>query len=107
MLRCALLTAVILAVICASPMKDASAAAQTGRPGSQAQPAYGVVICEPVPAAGAEALGDFGAGCARWLHFVVGGHGELGKTPTWSAADRARMELKLNRLRITEDGVAG
>lgn len=58
----------------------------------------GVVVCEPVaPSAKA---GDFAAGCGRWLHLVLGGHGEMGQTPLWSALERGRRELGKPNLRL-------
>ena len=62
----------------------------------------GLVTCEPVvPAAFPADLADFGAGCSRWLQFVVGGQGELGKTPLWSEVDRAQLELNRPNLRFS------
>jgi tetratricopeptide (TPR) repeat protein len=61
----------------------------------------GVLVCEPVgKLAGAETTA-FGAGCARWLHLVVGGHGELGKTPLWSSLYHTQLELGRKDLRLT------
>ena len=53
----------------------------------------GVVVAEPVARQADGTARDFGAGCGRWLQFVLSGHGELGKTPLWSDIDRARREL--------------
>lgn len=61
----------------------------------------GVLVCEPVAkGAKAETLA-FGAGCARWLHLVVGGHGEFGKTPLWSSVHHTLLELERKDLRLT------
>src|SRR5262249_53211729 len=43
---------------------------------------------------------QFGAGCSRWLQFVVGGHGELGKTPSWLSIDEFRHELGRENLQL-------
>lgn len=53
----------------------------------------GVLVCEPVATGADRTAADFGAGCGRWLHLIVAGHGELGKTPSWFCADYARREL--------------
>src|SRR4051794_18099110 len=42
----------------------------------------GVLICEPL-CSGDPVTVNFGAACTRWLQFVVGGQGELGRTPLW------------------------
>ena len=61
----------------------------------------GVVICDPVSEAGVDSeTANFGAGCGRWLQFVIGGQGELGKTPLWEGLDRARRELGRPDLRL-------
>ena len=53
----------------------------------------GVVVAEPVARQADGTARDFGAGCGRWLQFVLSGHGELGKTPLWSDLDRARQAV--------------
>jgi tetratricopeptide (TPR) repeat protein len=58
----------------------------------------GIVVCAPLSRDAS--LVDFGAACGRWLHFVVAGHAELGKTPFWSAVDGARRELNKLNLRL-------
>jgi tetratricopeptide (TPR) repeat protein len=63
----------------------------------------GILIAEPVAKQADAAVADFGAGCARWLHMVVGGHGELGATPLWESVDRARRELGRADARFTLD----
>lgn len=61
----------------------------------------GILIAEPLPAKGtADATTDLGAGCARWLHLIVGGQGELDRTPLWTSANRLRTELKKPRLQL-------
>lgn len=68
----------------------------------QVESGPGILVCEPVPAADVTPdLSAFGAGCARWLHLVVGGQGELGRTPLWTAVDQARKELKRPDLRLS------
>src|SRR5581483_6221644 len=72
----------------------------------QQQPGPGVLVCEPI-ASGADAgAADLGAGCGRWLHLVVGGHPELGRTPSWSAVNRALREAKLPNARLTLEQAA-
>jgi len=61
----------------------------------------GVLICEPVSTGVESAAADFGSGCAKWLHLVVGGQGQLGKTPLWLSVDHARQELARNDLRLS------
>ena len=61
----------------------------------------GVVICEPASAPNTdEETAAFGAGCARWLQFVIGGQPELGKTPLWEGLNRAGKELGRGDLRL-------
>ena len=61
----------------------------------------GVVICEPIAAPGLdEETAAFGAGCSRWLQFVIGGQPELGKTPLWNSLNRASRELGRADLRL-------
>ena len=87
------------------PSGTAAPAAFMGLPLSQLKAVdsgAGLVTCEPVvPAAFPADLADFGAGCSRWLQFVVGGQGELGKTPLWSEVDRAQLELNRPNLRFS------
>ena len=52
-----------------------------------------IVVCEPVAKTPNAAVADFGAGCARWLFFTVGGRPELGQTPLWSDVERAPSEM--------------
>ena len=61
----------------------------------------GILVCEPMAVSSDASTTDFGAGCARWLHLTVGGHGELGKTPLWSAVDNARREMSEANLRLS------
>lgn len=43
---------------------------------------HGVVVFEPVPGTDVPTnVAQFGSGASRWLNLVVGGHGELSKTP--------------------------
>jgi tetratricopeptide (TPR) repeat protein len=60
----------------------------------------GILICEPVAQDTDPATANFGAGCGRWLHLMVGGHGELGKTPLWADAETTRGELGRTDLRL-------
>lgn len=60
----------------------------------------GIVVCEPVVQNADTATAEFGTGCARWLHFTVGGHAELGKTPAWESVGRAEEELGRSDLRL-------
>jgi len=62
---------------------------------------FGIVVCEPVVAPGSAPLTAFGAGCARWLQFNIGGLGALGGTPLWTSVDRAEHELGRQDLRLT------
>lgn len=59
----------------------------------------GILVFEPV-SEGDAALTAFGAGCGRWLHLVVGGHGELGKTPFWSTGERLQKQMSRSDLRL-------
>ena len=68
----------------------------------------GIQICEPVAPAGTSAsLADFGAGCGAWLQWSMGFHPELGQTPIWQLADRARWELHVPRMRLSLSLSAG
>jgi tetratricopeptide (TPR) repeat protein len=60
----------------------------------------GVLVCEPVPAT--PALAAFGAGLGRWLHLVVGGQGEFGKTPHWRGVGDVLRSMKLENPRFGE-----
>ena len=61
----------------------------------------GVALCEPATVPGTdEATAAFGAGCGRWLQFVVGGQAELGRTPLWEALNRAEKEMGRADLRL-------
>jgi hypothetical protein len=63
----------------------------------------GVVVCEPVPQAGATAeVADLGNGCARWLNLTVGGHGEFGKTPLWGSTIHALYRLRRSDMRLDQ-----
>src|SRR5687767_11938016 len=67
---------------------------------------FGIVICDPVVAPGGGTYApEFGVGCGRWLQLVVGGHGELGKTPLWSSCDTAAAEFASHRqyLQLTSE----
>jgi tetratricopeptide (TPR) repeat protein len=66
----------------------------------------GILVCEPMGRGADAATVDFGAGCARWLHLIVGGHGELGKTPTWTCVLNAQRELKKHDLRLSLEQAA-
>jgi hypothetical protein len=61
----------------------------------------GVLVCEPVAKGAKAETVAFGGGCARWLHLVVGGHGEFGKTPLWSSLYHTQLELGRKDLRLT------
>lgn len=61
----------------------------------------GIVICEPAVSRVDADTADFGAGCARWLQFEVGGLGELGRTPQWPSLERIRDELGRSDLRVS------
>ncbi len=63
----------------------------------------GIIVCEPAATGMDEQPLTFTAGCARWLQFTVGGQGELGKTPLWTAIARAERELGRSDLRLTPD----
>ncbi len=63
----------------------------------------GIVCCEPVMKTRDADFTAFGAGCGRWLQFTVGGQGELGKTPLWSALFRAEQELNRADLQVAPD----
>jgi len=60
----------------------------------------GIVVCEPVTAPNSDAAG-FGAGCALWLQFTVGGQPQFGKTPLWASLNRAALELRRSDLRLS------
>ena len=63
----------------------------------------GIVIGEPQLSSTRSAeLGDFGAGCARWLQLTVGGQGALGKTPAWGRVGDTRDELQKADCRWTK-----
>ena len=51
----------------------------------------GVVVCEPV--AQDVATAQFGAGCSRWIEFILGSQPEMGKTPAWTSVNDARRQL--------------
>src|SRR5262245_37091849 len=59
----------------------------------------GVIVFEPVATGMDEAVSQFGDGCSMWLQFVVGGHGELGKTPSWVSIMQAAEGRGLRNLR--------
>ncbi len=63
----------------------------------------GVIVFEPVATGTDESSALFGGGCSRWLQFVVGGLGDLGKTPSWVSIDQVRVERKLQDLRLHPD----
>src|SRR5579872_2600503 len=65
----------------------------------------GVVVCDPVCDARDRSLGDFGAGCGRWLFLVAGSQPEFGKTPLWWSLNRVRQELGRPNLQLSaQDG---
>ncbi len=66
----------------------------------------GVVVCEPVAQNARAQIAAFGAGCGRWLHLAVGGHGEFGKTPLWGAVDDARLAMGKPDLRFAPQDAA-
>jgi WD40 repeat protein len=66
----------------------------------------GVAVCPPVVAGKDRDLRQFGAGCSRWLQFAVGGHGELGKTPAWTALERVLQDLEIRGTPPTLAGVS-
>lgn len=65
----------------------------------------GLIVCEPViKGVGPETT--FSTGCAMWLQFTTGGHGELGRTPLWSSLERCRLQLGRKDLRLTAEEAA-
>src|SRR5205807_8581268 len=66
----------------------------------------GVLVAEPVAAGGRDELANFGAGCGRWLHLIIGGQGEFGKTPLWSDNEITWTGLGRNDLRLTRADLA-
>lgn len=66
----------------------------------------GLLVCDPVAVNAEAAVAEFGAGCGRWLHFIVAGHGELGKTPFWSDQETIRKSLGRGDLRLTPADLA-
>jgi hypothetical protein len=66
----------------------------------------GILVCDPVAVEAEADVTEFGAGCGRWLHFVVAGHGELGKTPFWSDQETMRKALGRSDLRLTTADLA-
>jgi hypothetical protein len=66
----------------------------------------GLLVCDPAPLQADAAAAEFGAGCGRWLHLVVAGHGELGKTPFWSDQEITRKALSRSDLRLTKADLA-
>lgn len=103
MARTVLLVLFLLFLLSFSP----AVAAPAARPKPVATPTpavpsgYGVVVCDPVSKTASADLHNFGAGCTRWLQLILGGHGELGKTPAWSSIAHCAIELKQNDLRLT------
>jgi tetratricopeptide (TPR) repeat protein len=65
---------------------------------ASAQSGPGLVICEPVTI---PALSSFGAGCAAWLQFAVGGQPQFGKTPLWGSLNRAASEMHRSDLQLS------
>jgi len=61
----------------------------------------GIVICDPVATPASSDRSHFGAGCALWLQFYLGGLPELGKSPTWDGLIRARAELHRDDLQLS------
>ena len=60
----------------------------------------GLVVCEAIAPSGDTSLRNLGAGAARWLHLVVAGRGEMGKTPLWHAVSDAGREMGKADLRF-------
>ncbi len=68
------------------------------RPAASGTGGAGLIVCEPVPAAGVdEKSAAFGAGCGDWLYFTVAGDPTLGQTPLLTSVNRARRERKLQK----------
>jgi tetratricopeptide (TPR) repeat protein len=55
----------------------------------------GVVFSHPTVKNAPPAVARFGTGATRWLQLAVGGYPELGKTPTFTAAEAAMEDLEL------------
>lgn len=93
-----------------TPAKRKPAAAKPKQPENpvvaalkQVESGPGVLVCEPVVTAEGRDLPAFARGCGRWLHLVVGGQGELGRTPLWKSVDHARRELVRDNLQLSLD----
>lgn len=67
---------------------------------------FGVMISEPVADGVDEETAKWGAGATRWLDFVVGGQGELGRNPALSDELLVSQDLKRSDLRLTEKDAA-
>jgi tetratricopeptide (TPR) repeat protein len=68
----------------------------------------GIVIWEPAGASGNADQMAFGAGCARWLDWAVGGLPEMGRQCAFTSCDHIAIELGRRDLRLTaHDAVLG
>lgn len=56
---------------------------------------FGLMVGNPVDEHAEANLREFGRGCGRWLHCNTAGHGALGKSLAWSAANGAPNSLQL------------
>ena len=65
----------------------------------------GIVVCPPTLAKPDATVREFTEGMGRWLHLIVGGHGELGRTPLWTPMDRAWTRFR-GRHNLTLDEAA-
>ena len=67
----------------------------------------GIVVTEPVLAAGTDARWrDFATGCTRWIHLQSGGAGELSLSPLWGLVTDMQRDLKLPSLRLDTPNAA-
>jgi hypothetical protein len=66
----------------------------------------GLVVCPPAPVQADAATANFGAGCGLWLQAVVGGHGELGKTPPFRSVRSAIWQWRRRNLQATAANAA-
>lgn len=66
----------------------------------------GVLVCDPLWNSADTAVGEFGAGATRWLHYYVSGQGEFGKTPLWGTLFLYAQNYKRNGPALKQDEVA-